>query len=106
MRTVLEKHVGQPVDLRLKSGEKMAGTLEKVTDQLVHLSQLSGAEYFEVWSISQTLRRLPSARKRSSAAARADCNLRPARLRYRRTARRPAKLTAVDVASYNLYAAR
>ena len=47
MRTVLEKHVGQPVDLRLKSGEKMAGKLEKVTDKLVHLSQLSGAEYFD-----------------------------------------------------------
>ena len=47
MRTVLEKHVGQPVDLRLKSGEKLGGKLEKVTDKLVHLSQLSGAEYFD-----------------------------------------------------------
>ena len=47
MRSVLEKHIGQPVDLRLKSGEKMGGKLEKVTDKLVHLSQLSGAEYFD-----------------------------------------------------------
>ena len=47
MRSVLEKHVGQPVDLRLKSGDKLAGKLEKVTEKLVHLSQLSGAEYFD-----------------------------------------------------------
>lgn len=47
MRTVLEKHVGQPVDLRLRSGEKIGGKLEKLTDKLVHLSQLSGAEYFD-----------------------------------------------------------
>ena len=47
MRTVLEKHVGQPVDLRLKSGEKLGGKLEKVTEKLAHLSQLSGAEYFD-----------------------------------------------------------
>ena len=47
MRSVLEKHVGQPVDLRLKSGEKLGGKLEKVTERLVHLSQLSGAEYFD-----------------------------------------------------------
>ncbi len=37
IRTVLEKHVGrQPIDLRLRSGEK-----------LIHLSQLSGAKYFD-----------------------------------------------------------
>ncbi len=47
IRSVLGKHVGQPVDLRLKSGEKIAGKLEKATDKLVHLSQLSGAEYFD-----------------------------------------------------------
>jgi hypothetical protein len=47
IRTVLEKHVGQSVDLRLRSGEKLGGKLEKVTDKLVHLSQLSGAEYFD-----------------------------------------------------------
>ena len=45
MRSVLEKHVGQTVDLRLKSGDKIGGKLEKVTDKLVHLAQLTGAEY-------------------------------------------------------------
>ena len=47
MRSVLDRHVGQVVDLRLKSGEKLGGKLEKVTEKLLHLSQLSGAEYFD-----------------------------------------------------------
>ncbi len=47
MRSVLDRHVGQTVDLRLKSGEKLGGRLEKVTEKLAHLSQLSGAEYFD-----------------------------------------------------------
>ena len=47
MRTVLERHVGQAVDLRMKSGEKLGGKLEKVTDKLAHVSQLTGAEFFD-----------------------------------------------------------
>ena len=47
MKTVLERHVGQAVDLRMKSGEKLGGKLEKVTDKLAHLSQLTGAEFFD-----------------------------------------------------------
>ena len=47
MRTVLERQVGQLVDLRLKSGEKISGKLEKVTDKLAHISQLTGAEFFD-----------------------------------------------------------
>ena len=47
MRTVLERQVGQVVDLRLESGEKMGGKIEKVTDKLVHLSALSGAEFYD-----------------------------------------------------------
>lgn len=47
MRSVLEHQVGQTVDLRMKSGEKLGGKLEKVTDKLAHLSQLAGAEFFD-----------------------------------------------------------
>ncbi len=46
-KTVLERQVGQVVDLRLKSGEKLAGKVEKVGDQMVHLTQLTGMEFFE-----------------------------------------------------------
>ena len=44
---ILQKNVGQMVELRMKSGEKIAGKLEKVGDKLVHLSQLTGAEFFD-----------------------------------------------------------
>jgi hypothetical protein len=44
---ILQKNVGQVVELRMKSGEKIAGKVEKVGDKLVHLSQLTGAEFFE-----------------------------------------------------------
>lgn len=47
MRSVLERQVGQVVDLRMKSGEKIGGKVEKVTERLVQLSQLTGAEYFD-----------------------------------------------------------
>lgn len=44
---VLQKNVGQTVELRMKSGEKIAGKIEKVGDKLVHLSGLTGAEFYD-----------------------------------------------------------
>ena len=44
---ILQKNVGQVVELRMKSGEKIGGKVEKVGDKLVHLSQLTGAEFFD-----------------------------------------------------------
>ena len=45
--SVLQRNTGQTVELRMKSGEKIAGKVEKVGDKLVHLSQLTGAEFFD-----------------------------------------------------------
>ena len=45
--TILQKNAGQTVELRMKSGEKISGKVEKVGDKLVHLSQLAGAEFFD-----------------------------------------------------------
>lgn len=45
--SILQKNIGQTVELRMKSGEKMSGKVEKVGDKLVHLSQLAGAEFFD-----------------------------------------------------------
>ena len=45
VRSVLERQVGQAVELRMKSGEKIAGKLQKVTDKLAHLSQLTDASF-------------------------------------------------------------
>jgi hypothetical protein len=47
VQTVLKRQEGQAVELRLKSGEKIGGKVEKVGDKLVNLSQLTGAEFFE-----------------------------------------------------------
>ncbi|MEY2501526.1 MAG: hypothetical protein QOI07_1860 [Verrucomicrobiota bacterium] len=44
---ILQKNIGQVVELRMKSGEKIAGKLEKVGDKLVHLSALTGAEFYD-----------------------------------------------------------
>ncbi len=46
MQTVLQRHVGHTVELRMASGEKIGGKLEKVNEKLAFLSQLTGAEYF------------------------------------------------------------
>ena len=44
---ILEKNIGQAVELRMKSGDKIAGKVEKVGDKLVHISQLTGAEFYD-----------------------------------------------------------
>ena len=44
---ILQKNMGQTVELRMRSGEKIGGKVEKVGDKLVHLSQLTGAEFFD-----------------------------------------------------------
>ena len=47
MHSVLLRQAGQVVEIRLKSGEKLGGKIEKVGEKLVHLSQLTGAEFYE-----------------------------------------------------------
>src|SRR3982074_3325125 len=47
IQTVLQRQVGQPVELRMKSGEKLGGKLEKLNEKVAHLTQLTGAEYFD-----------------------------------------------------------
>jgi hypothetical protein len=45
--SILQKNVGQAAELRMQSGEKIGGKVEKVGDKLVQLSQLTGMEYFD-----------------------------------------------------------
>lgn len=47
MSTVLKRQAGQRVELRLKSGEKIAGKVEAVGDRTVHLSALTGQDFFD-----------------------------------------------------------
>jgi hypothetical protein len=45
----LQGSAGKSVELHLKSGEKMGGKITQVTDNIVHLSNLTGAEYFDAF---------------------------------------------------------
>ena len=45
--SILQRAIGQTVELRMKSGEKISGKVEKVGIKLVYLSQLTGAELFD-----------------------------------------------------------
>ena len=47
LRAVIFKQVGQRVELRLSSGDKIAGKVEKVTPGAVHLSAITGQEFFD-----------------------------------------------------------
>jgi hypothetical protein len=46
---VLQGSVGKGVELHLRSGEKLGGKVAQVTDNVVHLSNLAGAEYFDAF---------------------------------------------------------
>ncbi len=47
--SLLQGSAGKSVELHLRSGEKMGGKIAQVTDNIVHLSNLTGAEYFEAF---------------------------------------------------------
>ncbi len=45
--TVLKRQAGQRIELRMKSGEKIGGKVEAVGQLTVHLSGLTGQEFFD-----------------------------------------------------------
>jgi hypothetical protein len=47
--SLLAGSAGKSVELHLRSGEKMGGKIAQVTDNIVHLSNLTGAEYFDAF---------------------------------------------------------
>ena len=46
---LLQGSTGKSVELHLRSGEKMGGKVAQVTENIVHLSNLTGAEYFDAF---------------------------------------------------------
>jgi hypothetical protein len=46
---ILGGNVGKTVELHLRSGEKLGGKVAQVTDNIVHLSNLAGAEFFDAF---------------------------------------------------------
>jgi hypothetical protein len=45
--SILQGNVGKTVELRLHGGEKIGGKVEQVNDNVVLLSHLTGAEFFD-----------------------------------------------------------
>ena len=45
--SILQGNVGKAVELRLQGGEKIGGKVEQVNDNVVLLSRLTGAEFFD-----------------------------------------------------------
>ena len=45
--SILKKQTGQKVELRMKSGEKLGGKVEAVGEKAVHLSALTGQDFFD-----------------------------------------------------------
>jgi hypothetical protein len=47
--SLLQDNAGKSVELHLRSGEKMGCKIAQVTDNIVHLSNVTGAEYFDAF---------------------------------------------------------
>ena len=47
--SILQGNAGKTVELRLRSGEKIGGRVSQVTDNIVYLSHLTGAEFFDAF---------------------------------------------------------
>jgi len=47
--SILQGNAGKTVELHLRSGEKIAGRVGQVTDNVVYLSHLTGAEFYDAF---------------------------------------------------------
>jgi hypothetical protein len=47
IKDILKEHIGKMVTVRLDSGEALEGLVVKVGDHLVHISRLSGKDFYD-----------------------------------------------------------
>ena len=47
--SILQANAGKTVELHLRSGEKLGGRVGQVTDSIVYLSHLTGAEFYDAF---------------------------------------------------------
>lgn len=47
IKSILARQAGKQVKLRLKGGEELGGVVAKVGDNVVHLSELTGKEFYD-----------------------------------------------------------
>ena len=55
IQKVLTAQTGKRVSVRVKSGEEMTGTVTTVTDELTHLRELAGKEYFDAIVVNKDI---------------------------------------------------
>jgi hypothetical protein len=65
LRTILESDVGLPVKLRLRSGNEISGTITRIGNGIVQISEVSGMEFYDaIVSIDDISAVLIKARKK------------------------------------------
>jgi hypothetical protein len=47
--SILQESTGKTVELHLQAGDKIGGKVEQVNENVVHLSHLTGAEFFDAF---------------------------------------------------------
>ncbi len=47
--SILQGNAGKAVELHLRSGEKIGGRVGQLTDSIVYLSHLTGAEFYDAF---------------------------------------------------------
>jgi hypothetical protein len=47
--SILQGNTGKTIELHLRSGEKIGGRVGQVTDNVVYLSHLTGAEFYDAF---------------------------------------------------------
>lgn len=47
IKSILVKQVGKRVSITMKSGQELSGVLASVTDEVSHISELTGKEFYD-----------------------------------------------------------
>ena len=55
IQKVLTAQTGKKVTVKIKSGEEMTGTVATVTDELTHLNQLAGKEFYDAIVVNKSI---------------------------------------------------
>jgi hypothetical protein len=55
IQKVLTAQTGKRVSVKIKSGEELTGTVTTVTDELTHLNQLAGKEFYDAIVVNKSI---------------------------------------------------
>lgn len=55
IKTVLTAQMGKRVTIRVESGLELSGTVTEVTDELTHLSELVGKEFYDAVVVNENI---------------------------------------------------